>query len=456
MTKKLLSIVMLVLVLCMLIALGNSVQAANLEAKTPTQETIDGKVFVFANGTPITIESRADGQDGATIKWGENGTMDVPADANIFGGGHEEDGVYASSSIVMNGGTVKTVFAGGLHKSHVATGNIVVNSGTIKNYVQGGGASSFSGTTCHKPWYKGNQEGATTVVDNTTIVINGGNMFGVFGGGEGIASTKNVEVTVNGGTITYLCAGGTNGYTNNATVKVTAGEVRIMQGVNRGSVDSIEAEVTGGTIENLYVVGDSSDSTVTGTVSSVKVDVAGDAIVENLLPGTNGGTEVTPDTTGIETAVSYNKENVQNIDTSKFAQTSLTKYVNVKINNNTYRLEEGKTLEDLDLSDVKEVEGKNFVKFVVAGTTTEFDETKAITEDIALSAVYEDKVVTPEEKPDKEDTKTEEPSKETEEKEEAEEKDDTPKTGVIDVTVYAVLTATIAVAGIAVARKMKK
>jgi len=36
------------------------------------------------------------------------------------------------------------------------------------------------------------------------------------------------------------------------------------------------------------------------------------------------------------------------------------------------------------------------------------------------------------------------------------EKDDTPKTGVIDVTVYAVLTATIAVAGIAVARKMKK
>ena len=264
MTKKLLSIVMLVLVLCMLIALGNSVQAANLEAKTPTQETIDGKVFVFANGTPITIESRADGQDGATIKWGENGTMDVPADANIFGGGHEEDGVYASSSIVMNGGTVKTVFAGGLHKSHVATGNIVVNSGTIKNYVQGGGASSFSGTTCHKPWYKGNQEGATTVVDNTTIVINGGNMFGVFGGGEGIASTKNVEVTVNGGTITYLCAGGTNGYTNNATVKVTAGEVRIMQGVNRGSVDSIEAEVTGGTIENLYVVGDSSDSTVTG------------------------------------------------------------------------------------------------------------------------------------------------------------------------------------------------
>ena len=84
------------------------------------------------------------------------------------------------------------------------------------------------------------------------------------------------------------------------------------------------------------------------------------------------------------------------------------------------------------------------------------NKTKAITEDIALSAVYEDKVVTPEEKPDKEDTKTEEPSKETEEKEEAEEKDDTPKTGVIDVTVYAVLTATIAVAGIAVARKMKK
>lgn len=448
MTKKILSIAMLVLVISILAILGNSVQAANLEAKTPTQETIGGKVFVFANGTPITIETRADGQEGATIKWGENGTMNVPADANIFGGSHEEEGAYASSSIIMNGGTVKSIFAGGLHKSQVLAAKVVVNSGTIKSYVCGGGASSFSGTTCHQPWYKGDQEGATTVVDNTTVVINGGNMLGVFGGGDGISSTKNADVTINGGTITYLCAGGTNGFTNNASVKVTGGEVRIMQGVNRGSIDSVEAQVTGGTIENLYVAGDASDSTVTGTISSVKVDVAGEATVKNLLPGTNAGAEVTPETTGIETEVSYNKENVENIDTSKFAEATLTKYVNVKINNNTYRVEEGKTLATLDLSDVKNVEGKNFVKFVVVGTSVEFDEAKAITEDVSLSAVYEDKVVISEEKPEKEETK--EPSKETEEK------DETPKTGVMDVTVYVALTATIAIAGIAVARKMKK
>lgn len=44
----------------------------------------------FANGTPVTVEARTDGQDGALIKW-DGGEKAVPADTSVFGGSHESD-----------------------------------------------------------------------------------------------------------------------------------------------------------------------------------------------------------------------------------------------------------------------------------------------------------------------------------------------------------------------------
>lgn len=83
-----------------------------------------------------------------------------------------------------------TIFGGGLHKSYVGTSTVVINGGTIKGGVQGGGASSYAKTTCHRPWYDGDRANAPTVVDNAIVTINGGKFYNVYGGGEGISYTK--------------------------------------------------------------------------------------------------------------------------------------------------------------------------------------------------------------------------------------------------------------------------
>jgi len=56
----------------------------------------------------------------------------------------------------------------------------------------------------------------------------------------------------------------------------------------------------------------------------------------------------------------------------------------------------GKTLSDLaELSDIKNVEGKEFVKFVIKGTEEVFEEGTVIDGDIELTAIYTDKPITP-------------------------------------------------------------
>ncbi len=150
----------------------------------------------FANGTPVTVEARTDGQDGALIKW-DGGEKAVPADTSVFGGSHESDEKLATTSVTVNGGTLNNVFGGGLHKSSVGTSTVIINGGKFKGFIQGGGAASYSGSTCHKPWYEGAKENATTVVDNANVIINGGEIEkDVFGGGEGISYTKKASVTV--------------------------------------------------------------------------------------------------------------------------------------------------------------------------------------------------------------------------------------------------------------------
>ena len=124
----------------------------------------------FANGTPVTVEARTDGQDGALIKW-DGGEKAVPADTSVFGGSHESDEKLATTSVTVNGGTLNNVFGGGLHKSSVGTSTVIINGGKFKGFIQGGGAASYSGSTCHKPWYEGTKENATTVVDLSLIHI---------------------------------------------------------------------------------------------------------------------------------------------------------------------------------------------------------------------------------------------------------------------------------------------
>lgn len=226
---------------------------------------------------------------GATITW-DDGSINIPEDVSVFGAAHESDTVYDSTSIVMNGGVVKNILGGGLHKSEVGTANITVNGGKVTSVV-GGGAASFKNTTCHRPWYAGAENESPTIVLKSNVTINGGNIWGVFGGGEGISKTQKATVLVNGGKMTYVIAGGSNGFTGDSVVTINDGEIDTLQAVNRGSMVTSAITVEGGKIKNAYVAGDSSDNEVTGTIKEAVMQINGGE-VESLYPGSNGGPKV--------------------------------------------------------------------------------------------------------------------------------------------------------------------
>ena len=316
--KKLLSIGMCVLLAISLCAAPVLAETPSyLAASTPEYTTFGSSPFFFANGTPITIAENPDGA-GALITW-EGGSQVVAANTNVFGGGHDHDGTYESTSITMTGGTVGNLLGGGLHKSSVETSNVVMTGGTV-NGAQGGGASSLThdcGCSNANPWYAGDAQQSPCKVNNANISVSGGSVFLLFGGGEGISCTGNASVSVSGtADVEYVTAGGSNGYTGDAEMNISGGSVLVAQSVNRGTMNSSQIVITGGTVENAYAGGETGDTSVTGSISSIAVRVEG-GTVESLTPGKSGGTVITPDAQNTEVTLSYLPGTVTNEDTLK-------------------------------------------------------------------------------------------------------------------------------------------
>lgn len=282
----------------------------------------------FANGTPVTVEARTDGQDGALIKW-DGGEKAVPADTSVFGGSHESDEKLATTSVTVNGGTLNNVFGGGLHKSSVGTATVTVNGGKFTGLVHGGGASSLSGTTCHT-WYEGTDKTqATTVVENATLIINGGEFSSksdAFGGGEGKSYTKKATLLINDtftGDIRYVTGGGSNGWTDEVNVRLLGGKVKVLQAVNRGFTLNSEMTVDGATVENAYASAEG-DNLELGVTESAVLDIVSGKVT-NVAPGQSGN----PNETAKDIAeLSYVEGTVTN-GTDSFADKNIT--VNVRL-----------------------------------------------------------------------------------------------------------------------------
>jgi len=304
-------------------------------ATIPNTETIDystdgtklGTLF-FANGTPVTIEARTDDQEGALIKWTEDGeekSLAVSPYSTVFGGSHNKTTRIEETSITMNGGKLRNVFGGGLHISEVGTANVTINGGTIVDSVAGGGASTFPKFACGCAHFAGDPTNATTVVDSAYVTVNDGTGLAIYGGGEGISYTGDTSVIVNGGTWTYAISGGSNGHTGSSYLEINDGTITTVQSVNRGSMDYSDITVYGGTITNAYVRGDSSDDTVTGAIEESYMYIWGGKVT-NVSIGTNGGkvTEVAEDEAAY---LEYNEEFVENVDTDEFPEDALVTLV---------------------------------------------------------------------------------------------------------------------------------
>ena len=232
-----------------------------MAAEAPTYD--EENKALFANGTPVTVEARTDGVAGALVKW-NGGEKLLPADNSVFGGRHDSAAKIDSTSVTVNGGK----FTGKVH---------------------GGGASSYSGSTCHQPWYEGNKEKATTVVDEAIVTINGGTLTDVFGGGEGISYTKKATLIVNKsftGNIAYATAGGSNGYADEAYVELYGGNVKVLQAVNKGFINNSDMLVDGANVENAYVSSEGANQKL-GVTESASLTIKSGK-VKNVAPGQSG------------------------------------------------------------------------------------------------------------------------------------------------------------------------
>ncbi len=304
-------------VLVALVVMFAGIVTVNAAAETPEYEVIGGKKILLANGTAITIEAPKTEGMGALVKW-EGGEIEVAADTTIFGGKHNSED-KETSNITMNGGTVKNVFGGGLHVSYVTSAAITVNGGKITGSIMGGGYEEF--TSCDEGDFNKVGEddvlNSTTRVDGVTITVNGGNIDGVqvYGGGGAHSYTGTVSILLNDyeGTISYLTAGGSNGHTENSTIVLNDGNIGVLQGVNRGTMNGISVKINGGEVTNAYVGGEN-DPSVTGTFDEAAMEITG-GTVTNLMPGTNAGVVAEK-----EIIVTYHKDTVENVDEDAFTE----------------------------------------------------------------------------------------------------------------------------------------
>ena len=117
----------------------------------------------------------------------------------------------------------------------------------------------------------------------------------------------------------YVTAGGSNGYTESANVKLTGGKIGVYQTVNRGTLNNATIKVAGSSIDKFYVGGETEDKSVTGVINNINTHLISGNI-ENLDSGTSNGTPITIDDKNYKvTATNSIKITNDNLGSSKSA-----------------------------------------------------------------------------------------------------------------------------------------
>lgn len=269
---------------------------------------------LILNGYGAVIEKKDDSTN--TAKYFMSGnpkSIDFPAGYNIIGGCLNDN--CHSASIIVNSGNIKNIYGGADGDGSVSEVSIVLNGGTVVA-VCGAGAPDLQETG------KANHTGKVSIVVNNTD-----NTVMVYGGGYSYAAVGETEVIINGGTLNYLTAGGSNGFTGNGKLIVHNGTITTVQAVNRGFVGAADILIDGGTVNALYagVEPDNGDvmTTATGTVGHTTMHLLGGTI-NGLYAGANNSVKDF-DPTGIVSGVYYDGVLQDNTQAEKLNLTKITK-----------------------------------------------------------------------------------------------------------------------------------
>ena len=103
----------------------------------------------------------------------------------------------------------------------------------------------------------------------------------------------NTNLNIDGGNYGYVISGGSNARTNKSVSVINNSTVGIFQTTNRGNVADASAKFRGCSVKNLFVGGDATDNTVTGTTSKLRYEIFAGKGSYNLVNGTESGALMT-------------------------------------------------------------------------------------------------------------------------------------------------------------------
>ena len=281
---------------------------------------LTSKAFV-ANGIPIKIYKDESGN--TIVEDGNGKKTTIDSTMTIIGGTLDGTSVE-STSISVNGATIKSIFAGSYSAEDgkivtVDTASVKIMDSIVTSGVVGCGYNNrlnslditarnskvnFIGAgECYNGKTKkdSNQSfqaagtlglGANSWVKESKMTVENSDIWLIYSSGNsGYLYVDHSEIVAKDSKFDYFTSGGSNGGTNETEVSAENCTIKVFQNTNRGFVRSSKGELKDCTVEVCAVCGDPTDSSVDGTVDRVKLDLDGGKI--NLYAGTNGGVAVT-------------------------------------------------------------------------------------------------------------------------------------------------------------------
>ena len=278
--------------------LENQITELKEELFVPAEpELVNG--ILYANGVALRIVD--DGTQNVAhynTAHNEDHTIEFPYNTSVYGGGlgtAEIAANHESTSIVIDGGKLKSVFGGSHYFGNVGVANIVMHKGTVSSGLMGGA----NGT--------GN---ANASVGEANITVYDGDIMMVYGGPASNTTVGKSNVNIHGGNIKYVTVGGSNGETLTGKTVIDGGNIELVQTVNRGYIEDAKVIVNGGVIDKMYAGGETEDSSVTGKAEKVFLDIL-DGEVKNLYKGSYAGVEDATRCSGNYNAWAVNKSQAE-------------------------------------------------------------------------------------------------------------------------------------------------
>ena len=290
-----------------------------------TSNYVVKRPLFVANGIPVVIYKD---EEGKTVVKDANGKItELPANAYVMGGTVDGSSID-SASVTVKGAKVSKILAGSFcddpEKPSMVKKAVVnlIDNAWVGGLTGGYYASridefTINATNAYVSWIGSSESiwqdaaggakncGTMDVMSlaaksyTNRFIVNGDNLtcpLLFLGGNCGYTYTANASGNFKNSNIQYLISGGSNGGTDLVSkLNVVNSEIFIFQNNNRGFVKNVhEAKFEKSNIKNLFVLGDSTDSTVNGHTYKVeKIEVINGSTIEKLYAGTQDGTVVT-------------------------------------------------------------------------------------------------------------------------------------------------------------------